>query len=90
MDFGRLTKKFILGEWKTEVSILSRTRAIREVLQSLKTRTLKDKQNIELALENLSHVRKGYRKLEKQNEVLLKENRELNERLQILEENKGN
>lgn len=90
MDFGRLTKKFLLGEWKTEVSILSRTRAIREVLQSLKTRTLKDKQNIELALENLSHVRKGYRKLEKQNEVLLKENKELNERLQILEENKGN
>jgi len=90
MDFGKLTKKFLLGEWKTEVSILSRTRAIREVLQNLNTRTLKDKQNIELALENLAHLRRGYRKLERQNEALLEENRELNERLQILEESKGN
>ena len=90
MDFGKLTKKFLLGEWKTEVSILSRTRAIREVLQNLNTRTLKDKQNTELALENLAHLRRGYRKLERHNEALLEENRELNERLQILEESKGN
>jgi uncharacterized protein (DUF3084 family) len=89
MDFDKLTKKFLLGEWKTDVSVLSRTRAIRDVLENLKTRSLKDKQNITMALENLNRVRKDYRKLEKQNEVLLKENMELNERLQILEENKG-
>jgi len=88
MNFNKLTRNFLLGEWKQNVSILSRVRAIQETFESLKPRTIKEKQRIELALENLTHIRRGYRKLEEQNNVLIEENTQLNERLQILEENK--
>ena len=88
MDFNKITRKFLLGEWKQGVSILSRARAIKEALESLKPRTIKERQRIELALENLTHVRRSYRKLEEQNRVLTEENQQLNEKLQILEENK--
>ncbi len=77
-----------MGEWKQNVSIMSRARAIREALESLKPRTIKEKQRIEVALENLSHLRRGYRKLEEQNKFLMEENLQLNEKLNLLEENK--
>lgn len=77
-----------MGEWKQNVSIMSRARAIKEALQSLKPRTIKERQRIEIALENLGHLRRGYRKLEEQNKILLEENQQLNEKLNLLEENK--
>jgi hypothetical protein len=88
MNFNDLTRKFLMGEWKQNVSTLSRARAIREALESLKPRTIKERQRIELALENLSHLRRGYRKLEEQNRVLSEENVQLNDKLNLLEENK--
>lgn len=88
MDFNKVTRKFLMGEWKKGVSILSRARAIKEALESLKPRTIKERQRIELALENLTHIRRGYRKLEEQNNFLTEENKNLQERLQVLEENK--
>lgn len=88
MDFNKLTRKFLMGEWKQSVSILSRTRAIKEALESLKPRTIKERQRIELSLENLNIIRRGYRKLEEQNNSLLEENKNLQESLQILEESK--
>jgi hypothetical protein len=74
MNFNDLTRKFLMGEWNTKASGLSRARAIKEALESLKPRTIKERQRIELALENLSHLRRGYRKF--------------NEKLNLLEENK--
>lgn len=88
MNFNNLTRNFLLGEWKQNVSIMSRARAIKEALESLKPRTIKERQRIEVALENLSHLRRGYRKLEEQNNFLMEENKQLNEKLTILEENK--
>lgn len=77
-----------MGEWNNNISFLSRARAIKEALNSLKTRTIKDNQKIELALENLSHIRKEYRKLEHLNNTLLEENNSLTEKLKLLEEKK--
>ena len=88
MNFNDLTRKFLLGEWKQNVSTMSRVRAIKEALESLKPRIIKEKQRIELALENLTHLRRGYRKLEEQNRVLAEENTQLNEKLNLLEESK--
>jgi hypothetical protein len=88
MSFNDLTRKFLMGEWKQNVSILSRARTIKEALESLKPRTIKERQRIEIALENLSHLRRGYRKLEEQNRVIMEENASLNEKLSLLEENK--
>jgi hypothetical protein len=89
MDFDKVTRKFLLGEWKQGTSILSRARAIKEALESLKPRTIKERQRVELALENLTHLRRGYRKLEEQNVTLTEENQQLNEKLQVLEESRG-
>ncbi len=88
MNFNDLTRKFLLGERVAKPSILSRTRAIKEALESLKPRTQKEKQRIEIALENLGYVRRGYRKLEEQNRAIMEENELLNEKLTLLEENK--
>jgi hypothetical protein len=88
MNFNDLTRKFLMGEWKQNVSIMSRARAIKEAIESLRPRTIKEKQRIEVALENLSHLRRGYRKLEEQNKVIMQENASLNEKLNLLEENK--
>ncbi len=88
MDFNGLTKRFLLGEWKKTVSTLSRARAIREALESLKPRAIKERQRIEIAVENLTHLRRVYRKLEVANSRLTEENQMLNEKLGVLEENK--
>ena len=79
MDFNKMTRKFLLGEWNTKASINSRLSSIKEALQSLKPRTVREQQRVELALENLTHVRRGYRKLQEQHRVL-------EEKLQVLEE----
>tara|TARA_R110002110_G_C13367245_1_gene709987 strand:+ start:823 stop:1098 length:276 start_codon:yes stop_codon:yes gene_type:complete len=89
MDFDKVTRKFLLGEWKQGTSILSRARAIKEALESLKPRTIKERQRVELALENLTHLRRGYRKLEEHNVTLTEENQQLTEKLQVLEESRG-
>jgi hypothetical protein len=88
MSFNDLTRKFLMGEWKQDVSILSRARTIREALESLKPRTIKERQRIEIALENLSHMRRGYRKLEEKNKAIMEENASLNEKLNLLEESR--
>jgi len=88
MSFNEMTRKFLMGEWKQNVSILSRARSIKEALESLKPRTIKERQRIEIALENLSHLRRGYRKLEEQNKIIMEENASLSEKLNLLEENK--
>jgi len=82
MDFDKLTRKFLLGEWKGSVSVNSRLSSIKEALQSLKPRTIKEQQRVELALENLTHIRRGYRKLQEEHRVL-------EEKLQVLEEGQG-
>jgi len=82
MDFDKLTRSFLLGEWKGGVSINSRLSSIKEALQSLKPRTIREQQRVELALENLTHIRRGYRKLQEEHKVL-------EEKLQVLEEGRG-
>ena len=81
MEFNRMTRKFLMGEWNTKASSTSRIASIGEALKSLKPRTLQEKHRIELALENLTHIRREHRKLQEQVHVL-------EERLQILEEGK--
>jgi len=71
-----------MGEWNTKASTTSRIASIKEALQSLKPRTKQESQRIELALENLTHIRREHRKLKEQ--VTL-----LEEKLHVLEEGKG-
>ena len=82
MDFDKITRRFLLGEWKEKVSVNSRLSSIKEALQSLRPRTIKEQQRVELALENLTHIRRGYRKLQEEHKIL-------EEKLQVLEEGQG-
>ena len=89
MNWEKMTRNFLSENWNRGASIMSRARAIKEALESLKPRTIKERQRIELALENLTHLRRGYRKLEEKNNLLEEENNSLNEKLSLLEEAKG-
>jgi len=92
MNFNDLTRKFLMGEWKKggrrKPNAAARARTIKEVLESLNVRTMKERQRIEIALENLSHLRREHRKLEEQNRVIMEENNALNEKLNLLEESR--
>ena len=89
MNWDKMTRSFLSENWNKGVSIMSRARAIKEALESLKPRTIRERQRIELALENLTHLRRGYRKLEEKNNLLEEENNSLNEKLSLLEEARG-
>lgn len=89
MDFEKITRNFLLGEWKQGASVLARVAAIKEALGSFNLRTIKERQRVELALENLTYLRRGYRQLKEQNATLTEENQQLNEKLQVLEESRG-
>jgi len=89
MDLNKMTRDFLMGEARAPTSMMSRLRAVKEALESLRPRTIKERQRIEIANENLSHIRRGYRKLEEQNNALLEENNQLTEKLQLLEEDRG-
>ena len=95
MDFNKLTRDFLAGAWKNDkflsegVSPLSRFRAIKEAIQTLKPRTIKERQRVELALDNLNHVRRSHRQLEEKFNILMEENTKLNEKIKLIEENIG-
>tara|TARA_R110000751_G_scaffold156805_1_gene262160 strand:+ start:290 stop:574 length:285 start_codon:yes stop_codon:yes gene_type:complete len=92
MDFEKITRKFLLGEWKRPAkgpSGLAYARAIKETIESFNLRTIKERHRAEVALENLQSMRKDYRRLEEQNVILTEENQQLNEKLQVLEESRG-
>jgi predicted nuclease with TOPRIM domain len=90
MNFNDLTRKFLSEAWSgvQAPSAMARFRAIKESLQALKPRTIKEKQKLSLALENLSKLRREHRKLNEQVRVLSEENSKLQEQLMILEEGK--
>tara|TARA_R110002124_G_scaffold89937_7_gene229781 strand:+ start:11306 stop:11575 length:270 start_codon:yes stop_codon:yes gene_type:complete len=89
MDFNKMTRDFLMGEGRAPTTTMARFRAIREAIESLAPRTIKERQRIEIAKENLAHARRTCRKLEEQNNALLEENNQLTEKLQLLEEDKG-
>ena len=90
MNFNDITRKFLSEAWSgvQAPSAMARFRAIKESLQALKPRTIKEKQKLSLALENLSKLRREHRKLNEQVRVLSEENSRLQEQLMVLEEGK--
>ena len=90
MNFNDLTRKFLSESWSNakSPSAMARFRAIKESLLSLNPRTIKEKHNLSLALENLTKIRKEHRKLNEQVRVLSEENSKLQEQLMVLEEGK--
>ena len=81
MNLKNLTRRFVLEEW-VQPSAASHLRALREILESLKPKTVTERQRLEVAMDHLREVRKNQRRLEEKLHVL-------EEQVKLLEEQKG-
>ena len=79
-DLRRMTREFLLGERRAP-SLASYLQSIAEVLDSVTSRSQRDRHKIEMAKSNLSEVRRHTRRLEERVNVL-------EEQIQVLEESK--
>jgi len=74
-------KNFLLNESLDEKSIFTYIQGLQEIINNLKPRTLADERRIVLAKQHVREVRRFARKI-------LNENMSLQEKLNLLEENK--
>ena len=80
MNMKNLTRRFILEEWK-QPSFASHVQALREILESLKPKTVTEKRRLEVAMVHLREVRKSQRRLEEKLNIL-------EEQVKLIEEQK--
>lgn len=83
-DFENMTRRFLMGENKRkEPGMMSRLQALEEALEMIQPRSQSDVRRVEMARENLRGIKRQYRRLEQ-------ENKQLQEKLSVLEEEKAN
>jgi len=83
-DFDKMTRKFLLGEGKpSEPGMMSHLQALEETLGMLQPRSKSDTRRVEIAREHLRGMKRHYRRVQQ-------ENRKLQEKLDLLEEEKAN
>jgi hypothetical protein len=75
-------RNFLLTEELDERSIFTYIQGLQEIISNLKPRTVSEKRRLQLAKQHIREVRKYARRI-------VNENMDLNEKLQLLEENKG-
>jgi len=89
MKLDEITRNFVLSEGNfTEPSLKGYIQALEESLCKLQGKSMSESRRIEIAKEQLKGVRRQVRRLEEQKALLETQNRELNEKLSILEEGK--
>ncbi len=82
-------RNFVLSEGKfKEPSLKSYVQALEESISKMVGRSLGEARRIEIAKEQLRGVRRHIRKLEEHMSLLEGENRQLQEQVKVLEENK--
>ena len=81
MSLRRLTREFLLGEAKS-ASPVSYFQNLMETLQTMRPTTQRDARKLEIALEQANKLRREYLRMERKMRLL-------EERLQVLEENKN-
>ena len=82
MSLNNEWKNFLLNEELGERTIFTYIQGLQEIVSNLKPRTVSEKRRIQLAKQHLSEVRKYARRM-------LNENMDLQEKLNLLEESKG-
>jgi len=83
-DFRKMTKKFLLGETKSkEPGMMSHLQALEETLGLLQPRSKSDSRRVEIAREHLRGMKRQYRRI-------IQENKKLQEKVSLLEEEKAN
>ena len=81
MDLHRLTRRFLIGEGY-QASGVGYIESLVETLKSMKTSSQLQERRRQVALENAAKARREYLRMERKMKVL-------QERLQVLEENKN-
>lgn len=84
-----LTRKFLLNESdSTNPTIKSRLMALEELLTKISGKSLTEFRRLEIIREQVKELKRDIRKLEEKNFLLEQENKNLQEKLTLLEENK--
>ena len=75
-------RNFLINEDLDERTIFTYIQGLQEIVSNLKPRTVSEKRRLQLAKQHIREVRKYARRI-------MNENMDLHEKLQLLEENKG-
>jgi uncharacterized alpha-E superfamily protein len=81
IDWNSMTRKFLLGERNNPPSMRSYIQSLNEILKNLNPSSMRERRNVEIAIEHLRGINRHTRKLEEK--VLM-----LEEKLKVLEEDK--
>lgn len=81
IDFDKMTRNFILNEGNGP-SVISYIQSLAEALNAMRPNTVADSRRLEIAKENLSNVKRHFRRLEEKISFL-------EEELKILQEEKS-
>ena len=82
MSLDSQWRDFLLNEELDERSIFTYIQGLQEIISNLKPRTVSEKRRLQLAKQHIREVRKYARRI-------MNENMDLQEKLHLLEENKG-
>jgi len=81
IDFDAMTRSFLLNEEQDSPDTLSYVQAITEILDRMNPRSIRESRNIAVMKSHLKEIGRGTKRM-------MAENRQLQERLSILEEEK--
>ena len=81
MSLDREWREFLINEELGEKTIFTYIQGLQEIISNLKPRTVSEKRRLQLAKQHIQEVRKYARRM-------LNENMNLQEKLNLLEENK--
>ena len=81
IDWDSMTRKFLLGERINPPSLRSYIQSLNEILKHINPPSLREKRNVEIAIEHLRGINRHTRKLEEKVSLL-------EEKLKVLEEGK--
>ena len=83
IDFNKITRKFLLGEWKENPTINGYIQSVNDILSSIRPKTIREKNKLSVAKQQINEIKKLSRKLQERVTIL-------EEQVQILEEKKEN
>lgn len=79
-DFGKITRKFLLGESYKEPTVESRIQTLYEILENIMPKTASELRRLEVAKEQVRGIKRQHKKM-------LENYKMLEERVKMLEEN---
>jgi hypothetical protein len=92
MKFNKLndiTRKFLLNEGnQQDPTLKSRLMALEELLNNIAGKSLAEVRRLEIIKEQVKEIKRNVRRLEEKNFILEQENKQLQEKLTLLEESK--